>query len=53
MLLIVFLSVVCHTLLYYKKRSAVVEMGDRLATIDMFRRVGCDVPVFTGNWVPM
>ena len=35
------------------KSSAVVEMGDRLATIDMGRKVGAAVSLFLrGSWVP-
>jgi len=33
------------------KCSAVAEMGDRLATIDMGRKVGA-VPLFKSSWVP-
>ena len=32
------------------KCSAIAEVSDRLATIDMGRKVGCCVP-FTGSWV--
>jgi len=35
----------------FNKSSAVAEMGDRLATIDMDRKVG-DVPLFGGSSVP-
>jgi len=38
-----------------RKSSAVVEIGDRFATIDMGRKVGqgllCPFPC--GNWVPI
>jgi len=35
--------------------SAVAEMGDRLTTIDMNRKVGhgAAVSLFVGNWVPI
>ena len=37
-----------------KKSSAVAEMGDRLATIDMGRKVGGVVLLFgEGSWVPI
>jgi len=35
------------------KSSAVAEMGDRLATIDMSRKVGSVVPLSVGSWVPV
>jgi len=37
------------------KSSAVAEMGDRLATIDMDRKVRAAVPlsVGDGSWVPI
>jgi len=37
----------------YNKSSAVAEMGDRLATIDMGRKVGAAVSAFSGrgSWV--
>jgi len=34
--------------------SAVAEMGDRLATIDMVRKMGAAVPLSVGvSWVPI
>ena len=33
------------------KSSAVAEMGDRLTTIDVGRKVGAAVPLFMGRWV--
>jgi len=36
----------------FNKCSAVAEMGDRLATIDMGRKWGA-VPLLGGGWVPM
>jgi len=36
------------------KSSAVAEMGDRLATIDMGRKVGGGaLPLSMGSWVPI
>jgi len=36
------------------KSSAVAEMGDRLATIDLGRKVGAAVPLSVGvSWVPI
>ena len=36
------------------KNSAVAEMGDRLATIYMGRKVGAAVPLFFGgSWLPI
>ena len=32
-------------------RSAVAEMGDRLATIDMGQKLGCCAPLGEGSWV--
>jgi len=38
---------------WYSKSSAVAEMGDHLATIDMDQKVwGCCAP-FWGSWVPI
>jgi len=34
------------------KTSAVAEMGDRLATIDMGRKEGAAVPLSGGSWAP-
>jgi len=39
--------------LYYYKWSAVAEMGDRLATIDMDRKLGGCAPLGRGSWVPI
>ena len=36
----------------YNKSLAVAEMGDRLATIDMSRKVGLLCPFPWGSWVP-
>jgi len=35
------------------KRSAVAEMGDRLATIDMARNLGAALPLSVRRWVSM
>ena len=35
------------------KCSAVAEMRDRLATIDMDRKFGGAVPLWEGSWVPI
>jgi len=32
--------------------TAVAEMGDRLTTINMDRKVGAAVPLSVGSWVP-
>jgi len=40
--------------LKFNKSSAVAEMGDCLATIDMGRKVGgCRDPICRGSWVPI
>jgi len=36
----------------YDKCSAVAEMGDRLATIDMGRKLRRGICYFWGSWVP-
>jgi len=41
-----------HALMLCFKSSAVAEMGDRLATIDVGRKLGA-VPLFRGSWVPI
>jgi len=43
------------TAVSYKKNksSAVAEMGDRLATTDMGRKVGAAVPLSGWGWVPI
>ena len=33
--------------------SPVAEMGDRLTTMDMGRKVGAAVPLSVGSWVPI
>ena len=38
--------------MYLNKNSAVAEMGDRLATIDMGRKVGAAVPLSVGELGP-
>jgi len=38
---------------YNNKSSAAAEMGDRLATIDMDRKVGAAIPFPWGSWVPI
>ena len=38
----------CSLVTNFSKSSAVAEMGDRLATIDMGRKVGAPVPPFWG-----
>jgi len=44
--------VLCNTkLIYLYKSSASAEMGDRLATIDMGRKLGAAVPLWRGSWV--
>jgi len=44
-------------LVFLNKSSAVDEMGDRLATLDMGRKVGavqrCCAPFGEGSWVPI
>jgi len=35
--------------MFYNKSSAVAEVGDCLATIDMDRKVGAAVPLFEGG----
>ena len=37
----------------YNKCSALAEMGDRLATIDMGRKVGVLCPFFRRSWIPI
>ena len=37
---------------YYNKSSALAEMGHRLATVDMGRKVGVAVPLFGGELGP-
>jgi len=37
----------CHSIV--NKSSAVAEMGDRLATVDMGRKVGAVVPISLGS----
>jgi len=39
--------------MYNDKSSAVAEMGDRLASVDMGRKVGAAVPFPWGSWVPI
>jgi len=34
------------------KSSAVAEMGDRLATVDLGRKLGGCAPFLVGSWVP-
>ena len=41
------------SLAYLNKSSGVAPMGDRLATIDMDRKVGAAVPLSVGSWVPI
>jgi len=42
-----------YLLAYLNKSSAVTEMGDRLATMDMGRKVGADVLPFGGAAPPL
>ena len=43
-----------HIIAEYNKCSAVAEMGDCLATIDMGQKLGGSAPVLgTGSWVPI
>jgi len=44
--------VVIAIILFPYKSSAVAEMGDRLATIDMGRKVGAAVPLSVGELGP-
>jgi len=41
------------TSVLFNKSSAVAEMVDRLATIDMGRKVGVLCPFTWGSWVPI
>ena len=42
------------SLSWYNKSSVAAEMGDRLATTDMGRKVGgCCAPFHGGGWVPI
>jgi len=47
--------VLCSFPFHRNKCSAVAEMGDHLATIDMGRKVGTAVPLsgWRGSWVPI
>jgi len=48
------LSDILHSANTVYKSSAVAEMGHRLATIDVGRKVGADVPHFgEESWVPI
>ena len=38
---------------YNKKSSTAVDMGNRLATIDIGRKVGAAVPLFGRSWIPI
>ena len=46
-------SLCIDTILKYDKCSAVAEMGDRLATIDVGRKVGGLCLFLEGSWVPI
>jgi len=45
-------SISVTTTIYIDKSSAVAEMGDRLATIDMGRKARDCCALFHGGWVP-
>jgi len=46
-----FLALVFAVVKYCDKCSAVAEIGDRLATVDIGQKLGA-VPLFRGSWVP-